>query len=143
MKRNKGFTLIELMIVVAIIAIIAAVAIPSLLGAKKTANEATAIANLRTISTCCEQFRNVNGRYPTAIGELNGGATNYIDEVLASGNKSGYDYNLADTGNDSTYTCNADPDSASSGDRHFFVDESGVIRSALGGAAGVADTPIE
>ena len=140
MKRNKGFTLIELMIVVAIIAIIAAVAIPSLLGAKKTANEATAIANLRTISTCCEQYRNVNGEYPLAIGDLRG-TTDYIDESLADGNKSGYDYVLA--GAVSTYTCTAEPDSDSSGDRYFFLDESGVIRSNVDAAADATSDPIE
>ena len=66
-KAQQGFTLIELMIVVAIIAVIAAIAIPSLLGAKKSANEASAISSLRTVCTVCEQFRNRNGTYPATL----------------------------------------------------------------------------
>ncbi len=152
--RNKGFTLIELMIVVAIIAIIAAIAIPNLLGAKKSANEASAIANLRTISTACEQFRTsvVPASYPANLAGLTiagGAATDYVDAVLAAGAKSGYNYALAGAnanalGGLTTYTCTASPNSLSDGNRAFFLDESGVIRQVVGlGPATAADQPIE
>ena len=143
MRRNKGFTLIELMIVVAIIAIIAAIAIPNLLGARRSANEAAAIANLRTVSTACEQFRvsQVPPAYPADLLALSGAGL--VDQVLGGplGQKSGYNYVLTGVGN--TYTVTADPISAADGTRGFFLDESGVIRHASPGPATVASTPIE
>ena len=66
-RKNEGFTLIELMIVVAIIAIIAAIAIPSLINAKKAANEASAIASMRTLSTVSEQYRNRFDTFPVTF----------------------------------------------------------------------------
>ncbi|HNR98524.1 MAG TPA: prepilin-type N-terminal cleavage/methylation domain-containing protein [Planctomycetota bacterium] len=148
--RNKGFTLIELMIVVAIIAIIAAIAIPNLLGARKAANEAAAISNLRTISTACEQYRTsvVPPVYPASLAALTiagGASTNYIDGVLALGQKSGYDYVLGvGAAAGTTYVCTASPHSTSDGNRAFFLDESGVIRQVAGmGPATVAAAPIQ
>ncbi|HOD51226.1 MAG TPA: prepilin-type N-terminal cleavage/methylation domain-containing protein, partial [Candidatus Hydrogenedentes bacterium] len=98
MKKNLGFTLIELMIVVAIIAIIAAIAIPSLLRSRMSANEAGAIGSLRTISAgevsfqaACYQDANGDGTgdYGTLAQLLSpdavAGVPGYIDEVLAAG----------------------------------------------------------
>ena len=124
MKR-EGFTLIELMIVVAIIAIIAAIAIPSLLTAKKSGHEAAIIASLRTISSTQEQYRTRFGTYGT-LAQLSGAG--FIDAVLGSGSKSGY--YIETTGVTSTaWACRAKPvTQGSTGDRSFWVDESGVIR---------------
>ena len=88
MKRNQGFTLIELMIVVAIIAIIAAIAIPSLLNARKAGNEASAISSLRTLTTVNEQYRTRFGDYSDSMTSLS--AEGYIDSVLGAASKSGY-----------------------------------------------------
>jgi prepilin-type N-terminal cleavage/methylation domain-containing protein len=141
MKRNHGFTLIELMIVVAIIAIIAAIAIPSLLNARKAGNEASAISSLRTLTTVSEQYRTRFQTYPAGLSDL---ATpeNYIDSVLASGSKSGYTFTYA--GGTNTWTCEADPITpGTTGDRYFFCDNSGVIRFNATATASSGDSPID
>ena len=133
MKRNQGFTLIELMIVVAIIAIIAAIAIPSLLNARKSGNEASAISSLRTLSTVNEQYRTRFGDYSNNLGALQTEA--YIDSVLGAGSKAGYDFTY--TGGSDTWNCVAvpTPPVGTTGDRGFRVDESGVIRFSTDGSA--------
>ena len=144
MRRNKGFTLIELMIVVAIIAIIAAIAIPSLLGAKKSANEASAISSLRTICTTCEQYRNRHGSYPNALANLGPAGDGLIDGVLANGAKSGYTFGFNSNPANDTWSCTADPTTpGTTGDRYFFVDQSGVIRWNGAAQAGAGDPALE
>jgi type II secretory pathway pseudopilin PulG len=127
------------MIVVAIIAVIAAIAIPSLLGAKKSANEASAISSLRTISTVCEQFRNRNGTYPATLAAL--GAAGLIDAQLATGAKSGY--NFSDPGGTaSTWSVTATPTTAgTTGDRDFRCNQTGVLEESATGAG--AWSPIQ
>jgi type IV pilus assembly protein PilA len=140
MKREQGFTLIELMIVVAIIAIIAAIAIPSLLNARKAGNEASAISSLRTLTTVNNQYRTRYQSYSTSLGNLS--AAGYIDSVLGSGTKSGYAFTYA--GNTNTFTISSVPSTAgTTGDRGFFVNESGVVRFAASGAATSASSPID
>ena len=146
MKRNQGFTLIELMIVVAIIAIIAAIAIPSLLNARKAGNEASAISSMRTLTTVNEQYRTRFANPTAGIGYSNTLAnllaSGYIDSILGGGTKSGYLFSYA--GTQTTWTCSATPvTSGTTGDRTFFVNESGVIRAATAGVATVASPPID
>jgi type IV pilus assembly protein PilA len=139
---RKGFTLVEIMIVVAIIALLAAIAIPNLLRARLNANEAAAISALRTVSTACESFRAAQSpvTYPANLAVL-GAPPNgppYIDATLAGGTKQGYTFAYALV-SANQYTCTATPVTANvTGTRVFFVDESGVIR--LTNAAG---NPIE
>ena len=140
MRSNKGFTLIELMIVVAIIAIIAAIAIPSLLNARKAGNEASGISSLRTLTTVNEQYRTRFQAYAAALTKLS--AEDYIDSVLGSGSKSGYSFTYA--GGTNTWTCAADPSTpGTTGDRYFFVDQTGVIRFSSSATATAADPPID
>lgn len=134
---KKGFTLVEIMIVVAIIILLAAIAIPNLLRARLNANEAAAISSLRTISTACESFRaaQTSPTYPATLATLSGATPAYIDATLGSGTKQGYTYTYVLVGANQ-YTCTAAPQTAGvTGSRTFFVDETGVITS--GG------TPIE
>jgi len=160
MQKKAGFTLVELMIVIAIIAIIAAIAIPSLMRAHITANEGATISAMRTLSSAqisfqagCYQDANGDGvgDYGT-LAQLEdpdgaGGVPGYIDETLASGSKQGYNFTMNPVagggGMPPTYTCNADPQSPQTGRRTFFMDESGVIRfESTGVAATAASSPV-
>ncbi len=144
LKKNEGFTLIELMIVVAIIAIIAAIAIPNLLNAKMAGNEASAVSALRTLSTVCEQSRNrdINGDYPTDLAELE--TENYIDSsfggaVTGGTAKAGYLFTYS-TGTASSWDCVASPETFDSdGGFHYWVNESGVIYRSNAAAAPAVD----
>src|SRR5262245_54736547 len=141
-----GFTLIELMIVIAIIAIIAAIAIPNLIEARKGSNEAAAIGALRTISTAQSLFRegdkDHNGLldYATSLGAL--ASADLIDSVLGTGAKQGYTFSVvgADT---LVWSAVSNPGALhKSGDRFFFVDESGVIRFSTTSQASSSSSPI-
>lgn len=90
-KNQKGFTLVEIMIVVAIIALLAAIAIPNLLRARLSANEALAQGTLRTLSTAAETFATANnGNYPVGEAALTGAVPPYINQAYCATTSSGY-----------------------------------------------------
>jgi len=146
---EKGFSLIELLIVVAIILIIAAIAIPNLLRSKMAANEASAVGSVRTINTAEITYSATWGvGYATALSNLGGAAgctassttACLVDPVLSTGTKSGYTFlaagGAAVGGIVNTYEVNATPVTVgTTGTRSFCSDQSGVIRYKTSGAA--------
>jgi len=133
MKR-LGFTLVEIMIVVAIVVLLATIAIPNLLRARLSANEAAAVASLKTISWAAQTYRTSNPGYPDNLSELSTSAPQYVGAVLGSGLKQGYNFTL--TGEANSFNVTAYPMTPNvTGVRSFFVDTSGVIRSSSNGTA--------
>ncbi len=154
--KQKGFSLIELLIVVAIILIIAAIAIPNLLRARISANEASAVSSLRTMNTACISYDSSYGSFPALqsnMGPANGGTptsteADLLDIMLApttgSATKSGYTITYTTGASNNSYTSHADPVTQNTtGVRHFFSDQSGVIRANPSSIAAVTDSPLQ
>ena len=152
MKRatRAGFTLVEIMIVVAIIALLAAIAIPNVLRGRTTANESASIGNLRALLSSLEMYRSVYQAYPgssTVQSDMYTVPTpDYgppsFDRPLDGSNPGsvvqGYKYTYA-SGSADVYTLNADPVTTNTGSRAFFVSQEGLIRHCSG-ASGAAST---
>jgi len=157
-SREKGFSLIELLIVVAIILIIAAIAIPNLLRSRMAANEASAVGSLRTINTACVTYSTTYGvGFPSQLSYLGSGGgggtvtstgSQLLDDVLASGSKSGYTFTYSAGAASGTviptYSVTANPITyGQTGLRYFFTDQSGVIRFNTSQAASASDSPLQ
>ncbi len=147
MKTQKGFSLIELLIVVAIILIISAIAIPSYLRSRMQANEASAVSSLRMINTAAITYSStyVDVGYPANLADMGGAnpcaasstSACMLDEMISHGTKSGYSFVWAGDGATPSfsYTLTATPlNVGGSGQRQFCTDQTGAMRFDPSGA---------
>jgi len=168
-KSSKGFSLIELLIVVAIILIIAAIAIPNLLRSRIAANQASAVGSLRTLNTAEITYSTTfNTGFSTTLGQLGPPAAGntptssfagLIDEVLSGigtagtvvttnvSAKSGYNFSYTPGATDATgridsYSFIAVPVSTNTGTNYYYTDQSGVLRQNSTTTATSSDSPI-
>jgi type IV pilus assembly protein PilA len=155
-RKQQGFSLVELLIVVSVILIIAAIAIPNFIKSKMRANEAAAVQNLRTVTTANTVYLTTYGiGYSTNLTNLSGNTlivdannAGLIDSVLASGVKSGYSYTYTVTARDILgqavgYSITADPISVgATGERYFYTDQSAILRFSTTGTATASDSAI-
>src|SRR5438270_4968438 len=161
MRKQTGFSLIELLIVVSIILIIAAIAIPGMLKARISANQASAVESLRTILTAESSYQSTFGAYAPTILALGSAspcpqgtpptAAQYcfLDATLSNATnagtpKSGYFFTYVIGAANNSFTLNADPSQVgSTGDMHYFADQTQVIRFNAAAAAVATDAPIQ
>ena len=139
MKNEKGFSIIELLIVVAILGLIAAIAVPNFLRARMQANQASAIQSMRTIVTAQYLYERRYKAYGTLAALAPEGA---LDAQLSGGSKSRYNFAIALGPGAKSFTVTATPLSEPTASNYFFADESAIIRFNYGAPADITSRPI-
>ena len=138
---QRGFSLIELLIVVAIIGIIAAIAVPYLEQARQASKSASAVSSMRTINSSEAAYHSSTGEYGT-LSQL--GTANFIaDSSLTGGRKSDYTFTVTPL-TTLNYEAAADPaQDPANAYQHYFIDASGVLRVEVGATATATSNPIQ
>ncbi len=155
---SKGFSLIELLVVVAIILVIAAIAVPNFLRSRVAANQASAVASLHTLTIAEVTYSSTYGNgytadlltlaSPATVGAVpSSTAAGLIDSALASGVKSGYTFTYSPgavdgVGRINGFTFTAIPVSSNTGTNYYYSDESGVMRLNATTTACSTDSPV-
>ncbi len=143
--KPRGFTLVEILIVMVIIALLATVAIPNFMRSRHNANETAAVVSMRTLTSALESYRGAQTpfSYPPGLNAMNASNPAYIDSVLASGTKQGYNFTYTLVGVNQ-FTLTAVPMvSGITGTRTFYVDQTGVIRVSALGTADAGSPPLD
>jgi len=125
-KSKKAFTLVELMIAIGIIILLFALSITSLVRTRMTANETTAIKALKTLHAAFASYRVVNSAYPESLAVLGAEDPPYIDDLLESGIRQGYEFEVVDA-DENIFIISAIPVSEQTGGRSFWIRESGEM----------------
>ena len=125
-RDNKGFSLLELLIVVAIILIIATIAIPSLLRSRQAANESAAVAQLRTVNTAQVTYLSSSGGFYGTLAQLVGAGLLDSRFSAAPAIVSGYNFTVSTDGN--YYSAFADPASSNTGRYGYYSLADAVVR---------------
>jgi type IV pilus assembly protein PilA len=155
---QRGFSLIELLIVVVVILVIAAIAIPNFMRSRTAANQASAVQSLRVIGSAEANFSSTYGTgfsaslaqlgAPAGGGQVSATAAGLIDDLLAAGVKSGYNFVYTPTSQDSTgkyngFTIQANPSVfGQTGNTYYYMDETNVIRYNASATAASTDSAL-
>ena len=151
--KTRGFTFLELLIVIAIVLIISGLAVTNLVRSKMAANEASAANSLRVLNSACVNYSVAWMGFPLALNYLGPGnpptatAADLVDSLLAAGTKAGYNITYISAspsgGQVRSYTLSASPVIPGlTGTRYFFTDQTGIIRQNSGAPATAASTPL-
>jgi type IV pilus assembly protein PilA len=146
-NRKKGFSLIELLVVVAIILIIAAIAVPNLIKSRASASQANAASSLRGLNTAVTQYFLTYGVYPPTFEALGGPApctqsaatsclmADQLTTLLTAGTMNNYSWTLTPTTNPVGFTILATPAAGNNAVRSFYLDQAGQITYSDTGTA--------
>ncbi len=142
-KKNnmrRGFTLVEIMIVISILVILTALAIPNILRSQITARESLALTNVKRISESCQIYYSRQDSYPVTLTDLSGEIPPYLHTSLTGGTKDGYNFVYTQTADGFTLQANV---LAAGLGRYFYTDETTVIRQHVNAPAGPGDESVK